>query len=79
LASKLGASTITAIDNDEWSIENARENFNNNNCTNILLLNTGSVNDLGVFDIILANINQCHKNKHCKLKTGMPFGNRIIT
>ena len=27
------------------------------NCTNILLLNTGSVNDLGVFDIILANIN----------------------
>ena len=57
LASKLGASTITAIDNDDWSIQNAVENFNNNNCTNILLLKNDSIIDLGPFDIILANIN----------------------
>ena len=27
LAEKMGARTVTAIDNDDWSIENARENI----------------------------------------------------
>ena len=57
LASKSGADKITAVDNDDWSIENAEENFFNNNCNNIRLLKTDSINDLGTFDIILANIN----------------------
>jgi len=57
LANKSGARTITAIDNDEWSIENAKENFFANNCDNILLIKNDSLNDSGTFDIILANIN----------------------
>src|SRR5450432_2206440 len=36
LADKSGAGNITAIDNDEWSINNAFENFNLNNCHKIL-------------------------------------------
>ncbi|HEV8081437.1 MAG TPA: 50S ribosomal protein L11 methyltransferase [Chitinophagaceae bacterium] len=35
LAKKLGAKKIVAIDNDEWSINNARENFVANNCSDI--------------------------------------------
>jgi len=57
LANKLAAHSITAIDNDEWSIENAKENLSANNCDNILLIKNDSFNNLGTFDIILANIN----------------------
>jgi ribosomal protein L11 methyltransferase len=57
LASKLGANKITAIDNDDWSIQNAKENFYTNNCRNISLVKNDSINDYGSFDIILANIN----------------------
>ncbi|MBK6935571.1 MAG: 50S ribosomal protein L11 methyltransferase [Chitinophagaceae bacterium] len=32
LAEKLGAASVFAIDNDDWSIENARENCQFNNC-----------------------------------------------
>ncbi len=34
LAEKLGAQKVIAIDNDDWSIENADENVKRNNCTN---------------------------------------------
>src|SRR6478672_5500603 len=37
LAEKLGAAKIIAIDNDEWSISNAKENIEKNNCKNIQL------------------------------------------
>ena len=57
LAAKLGAHSITAIDNDDWSIANARENFYLNNCNNILLQKNNSIAGSGAFDIILANIN----------------------
>ena len=58
LAEKLGANQVLAIDNDNWSIENAKENIQRNNCNAITigLANTASVN--GKFDIILANINK---------------------
>ena len=57
LANKLGAHVVTAIDNDEWSIENAKENIENNDCKNISLIQNDSISGLGPFDIILANIN----------------------
>jgi ribosomal protein L11 methyltransferase len=57
LASKSGANKITAIDNDDWSIQNAKENFSANNCRNISLVNNDSISDYRPFDIILANIN----------------------
>ena len=58
LAEKLGASSIVAIDNDKWSIENAMENFNINNCTKILLSSEISIIYDKKFDVILANINR---------------------
>ncbi len=57
LAKKLGAKKVVAIDNEEWSINNATENLIANNCTGITLLQKDSLAGLEIFDIILANIN----------------------
>lgn len=56
LAAKCGASEVTAIDNDEWSIANAGENFKLNNIECITLLHADSVHSGEHFDVILANI-----------------------
>ena len=57
LAEKMGASVITAIDNDEWSITNAVENCEKNNCSLVTLEQTDKITQSGKYDIILANIN----------------------
>ncbi len=59
LAAMLGASRISAIDNDPWSVENARENVAANAQPGIAVAE-GSIENLGGerFDIILANINR---------------------
>jgi len=57
LASKLGAASVTAIDNDEWSIKNAEENFEKNKIHSINLYQSSTVSENN-FDIILANINR---------------------
>jgi ribosomal protein L11 methyltransferase len=57
LASKLTAASITAIDVDEWSITNAKENFQKNDVTEISLYHS-SVIPKKTFDVILANINR---------------------
>jgi len=57
LAEKSGASAVTAVDNDEWSIRNASENIGRNDCKLVSLVEAHSLNGLGKFDIILANIN----------------------
>lgn len=58
LAEKLGANIITACDNDPWSLENAAENIQKNDCRSIRL--TGEEIDSVplVYDLILANINR---------------------
>jgi ribosomal protein L11 methyltransferase len=58
LAERLGAATITAIDNDEWSITNAEENIALNHCSNITLSQADSLQMSTEFDTILANINK---------------------
>ena len=58
LAERLGASQVIAVDNDDWSIENARENVAANHCTRITVLKADSVPPSGPFHIILANINK---------------------
>jgi ribosomal protein L11 methyltransferase len=58
LAEKSGAASITAIDNDEWSIKNAAENFEMNSCRKINLSLSSSIASRKKFDIILANINR---------------------
>ena len=59
LAEMLGAEKILALDNDEWSVENAIENTVRNDCKNIDVL-LGTLDDIKEekFDIILANINR---------------------
>ena len=59
LAAMLGAEKITAIDNDEWPVANAKENIVSNNVSGIEVLQ-GSLEDIPVesYDIILANINR---------------------
>jgi ribosomal protein L11 methyltransferase len=58
LAEKMGASRVLAIDNDPWSIENAKENIDRNNCSKILILNAQEASPGDFFHIILANINR---------------------
>jgi ribosomal protein L11 methyltransferase len=58
LAEKLGAAEIDAIDNDDWSIENAAENILFNGCSRITLAQADHLSFNKKFDIILANINR---------------------
>lgn len=58
LAQQLGATDITAIDNDEWSIANAAENFAINGCSGITLTRASEPPENGLYDVILANINR---------------------
>lgn len=57
LAEKMGASGVLAIDNDDWSINNAAENFANNGCERIDLVKAASILPNVQAEIILANIN----------------------
>lgn len=57
LAEKMGAASILAIDNDDWSIENAQENIEANDCKNISLQKADTVSATENADVILANIN----------------------
>ena len=58
LSEKLGAATIVAIDNDDLSIENAKENFQSNNCVKIELKKGSNPKGDEKYDIILANIDK---------------------
>jgi len=59
LAEMLGASEVLAIDNDEWSVENALENIGRNQCKKIKV-QFGSLEAVisESTDVILANINR---------------------
>jgi ribosomal protein L11 methyltransferase len=58
LAERLGAGQILAIDNDDWSIDNASENVAANHCTRITVGKSDSIPAGEPFDVILANINK---------------------
>jgi ribosomal protein L11 methyltransferase len=57
LAVKMGAASVMAIDNDEWSIDNAKENIANNAVENISIKMAETITIETQYDIILANIN----------------------
>jgi ribosomal protein L11 methyltransferase len=74
LASKLGATSVLGIDNDEWSIDNAKENITNNQVDNIHIRLADSPPENEYFDIVLANINKHIIQQHlkkliCNIKT----------
>ena len=59
LAERLGAGQVLAIDHDDWSIANARENIAGNGCSHTIVEKRDELTGLpGPFDIILANINK---------------------
>jgi len=58
LAEKLGASSVLAIDNDDWSIDNAKETIADNGCHKIALQQADHLAFEEKFDILLANINK---------------------
>jgi ribosomal protein L11 methyltransferase len=59
LAEKLGAVDVLAVDNDDWSIENALENVSTNDCRSIRVQKMDKVPEgEGGYDVILANINK---------------------
>lgn len=58
LAAKSGASSVLAMDNDPWSIENATENIARNKVGNIQLELSGEIPPHKSFDLIIANINR---------------------
>lgn len=60
LASMRGADPILAIDIDEWAYDNAKENLDLNNISNIEVQIGGAelLTGARMFDIILANINR---------------------
>jgi ribosomal protein L11 methyltransferase len=56
LGEKMNAASVMAIDNDDWSIENAKENIIQNNCTKIAIEKGDVFPTDKKYDIILANI-----------------------
>jgi ribosomal protein L11 methyltransferase len=58
LAHKLGAASVLAVDNDDWCIENAIENIENNQAANIRVEKVDAASQNQLFDVILANVNR---------------------
>jgi ribosomal protein L11 methyltransferase len=60
MAHLLGATDIEAFDNDDWAVENTKENIELNQCghINAYLGTIETVSSTRKFDIILANINR---------------------
>ncbi len=58
LAEKLGASSVLAVDNDDWCIENALENLQQNESKSIVIEKVETALQEKQFDIVLANVNR---------------------
>ncbi len=59
LAHKRGASSVTAIDNDEWAYNNNLENIARNDCMDMeVILGDASALKGRKFEVIIANINR---------------------
>lgn len=74
MASKRGASSITATDIDEWCIENSDENFALNDVKDVSLIH-GQIQKVSSksFDIIIANI-----NKNVLLDQISEYANKLV-
>ena len=60
MAEQLGAKQVLAVDIEDWTVENARENAAHNGCTTleVRLGNASVLAGEAPFDLILANINR---------------------
>ncbi|GGK84685.1 50S ribosomal protein L11 methyltransferase [Rufibacter glacialis] len=60
MAEQLGARQVLGVDIEDWTVENARENAERNNCTTleVRLGDAAVLHGEAPFDLILANINR---------------------
>ncbi len=59
LAARMGASIIDAIDIDTWSVENTKENIENNNALPVKVWQADTLKNIrNTYHIVLANINR---------------------
>jgi len=81
LAEKLGASSVLAVDNDDWCIENAAENIQANDSKFIQIQKVESAIQDQQFDIVLANVNRhiIEANMEELTKVGKPGGELILS
>ena len=81
LAEKMQAASVLAIDCDEWSINNAKENIGMNDCNNISVIKADHFPDAEKADIILANINLniIKENLTCIKKALVPGGTALFS
>lgn len=81
LAEKLGAESVTAIDNDEQSIENAAENIFQNDCTKISLALRIELPRKRKYNFVLANINRniIIENFPLLVEVMQPGGNLLLS
>jgi ribosomal protein L11 methyltransferase len=72
LARQLGAATVTGIDIDAWSVENAIENCQTNHCSDIHIYQGDEKSLLHekTYDVILANINKNILKRQLPLYSG---------
>lgn len=59
LAKLLGSNNITAIDFDEWSIDNMKENFEKNHC-DFIEIKQGDLSDVNVVNKLYSTYNEVH-------------------
>ncbi len=79
LAEKMGAAHVFGIDNDDWSIENAKENCQQNNCAKTKIAKASEVANDIAYDIILANINlNIISSNMAAIKAAVKLGGTIL-
>ncbi|GAA4468877.1 50S ribosomal protein L11 methyltransferase [Nemorincola caseinilytica] len=79
LAGMLGAAKTVAIDNDEWAVENARENAERNGSVGMEIAQA-SLEDIEAqeYDVVLANINRHILLHHMPAMYGMLVSKGIL-
>jgi ribosomal protein L11 methyltransferase len=81
LAEKLGAKKVLAVDNDDWCIENALENIQNNLSKVITIEKVESALQKDQYDIVLANVNRhiIEANMDALTQIGKPGGILVLS
>lgn len=81
LAEKLGAQKVLAVDNDDWCIENAGENIQNNASKVITIEKVESALQKAQYDIVLANVNRhiIEANMDELTQIGKPGGTLVLS
>lgn len=81
LAEKLGASSVLAVDNDDWCIENALENIQDNQAKMIRIQKVETAQQDQQFDIVIANVNRhiIEANMEALSYAGKPHSELILS